>query len=89
MKKIAAGKESGEHRPSADRRLLLAVHRPVDLLDVLQRIVQEELDFGDRLELVPNPLTQCPAQEPVVLLQRGHDSGILFEGEDADVDLGV
>ena len=65
------------------------MHRPVDLLDVLQRIVQEELDFGDRLELVPNPLTQCPAQEPIVLLQRGHDSGILFEGKDADVDLGV
>ena len=75
--------------PKADLESGTIVERLVDLLDVLERIVEEELDFGHALQLVADTLAQGAAHEPVVMLQLLHELLAALEGKDADVDLGI
>ena len=42
------------------------------MLDVFERIVEQELDFGDVLQLVTEPLAQGAADEPVLVFEPLH-----------------
>ena len=59
------------------------------MLDVFERIVEQELNFGDVLQLVAEPLAQGAADEPVLVFEPLHHLAALLKGEDADVDFGV
>ena len=59
------------------------------MLDVFERIVEEELQLGHILDLVADPLPEGPADKPVLMLDLLHRRGTPVKGEDADVDLGI
>jgi hypothetical protein len=59
------------------------------MVDILQRIVEKELDFGHVLDLIADALAQSVADELVVAVKLLHQCGAAPEGEDADVNLSV
>ena len=84
---VAAGEELRQHgvRPEG----LVVFERLLDMVDILQRIVEKELDFGHVLDLIADALAQSVADELVVAVKLLHQCGAAPEGEDADVNLGV
>jgi len=44
------------------------LERFFDMLDVFERIVEEELQLGHILDLVADPLPEGPADKPVLML---------------------
>ena len=85
-KEVTSCEPAGEHPVAA---LLLLAEQLVDIVDILQRVVQKELNLGDGLQLVVDALSQTAAQQPVLLVEYGHHRRAAVEGEDADVDLRI
>lgn len=59
----------------------------VDVLDVVERVVLEELQFGDDAELFPDAPAEKPAQVTAHLVDLSHDPGLRLvrRAEDAQM----
>ena len=61
----------------------------IDVVDILQRVVEEKLKLRNNLQLVADTLPQTAPQQPVLLLQRRHDRRTALKGENADVNFRI